>query len=550
MLLLPPSPPYTIAQQQSAHQLSRSLQTRAALHPPHPTPPHPHPAPPPQLVRCQVALEHALLPHTCLRLLGLPGTVVPEPERVQVLQQLLSLSRASPAGLALSGGSGACQLSAMQALVATPAPRRYSAFYGAYRPDGRPRLQPTPVAGQDEGDGYGGGGGGEEEAALDHRRQLGQGQGLGFGGGSGRRRPGAPLVRAGDVAQVHMLVVSNLPGPIRILDVRLVLGALQPGGRTGPGGAPADRDGLRRPDASNRPTARPTAAGGDPTAGAERDDEGQGDAAAALRASRSASNLQALQGAGVGVHAADRPPRASHPTSHPGSAGPGTAPPPLSAAAAAARRLPHLRAHSRSHSYDQRLEPGEGDRTGAGGSSVSAPSASLPAPGSVPVLSTTTPAVGAGTAADGGLSRPGAAAAGGTGGGPSGSTALGPLQQGEAGQGAPGASPAAPAWREAEDLTCCNLVSVAWPSSGTAGAGVADSEPTGGSGRVLVKTPEGSSSEASASPEQRAVDECEQEWEVGGYAPDGTLEIRPGVNRCEVMEAAGSVQAYGPSRSK
>lgn len=504
-------------------------------------------------MRCQVALEHALLPHTCLRLLGLPGTVVPEPERLQVLQQLLSLSRASPAGLALSGGSGACQLSAMQALVATPAPRRYSAFYGAYRSDGRPRLQPTPVAGTEEGDGYGGGGAEEVAEALDRRRQLGEVQGSGFRGGAGRRRPGAPLVRAGDVAQVHMFVVSNLPGPVRISDVRLVLGALQPGSRTGPGGAPADRDGLRRPDASNRPTAGPTAAGGDPTAGAERDDEGQGDAAAAVRASRSASNLQALQGAGVGVHAADRPPRVSHPTSHPGTSGPGTAPLPLSAAAAAARRLPHLRAHSRSHSYDQQLEPGEGDRPGAGGSAVSAPS--------VPVLSTTAPAVGAGTAADGGLSRPGAAAAGGTGGGPPGSTASGHLQQGEAGQGAPGAeapSPAAPAWREAEDLTCCNLVSVAWPSSGTAGVGAADPDPSGGSGRVLEKTLEASSSESSALHEQRAaqaaprqaVDEREQEWEVGGYASDGTLEIRPGVNRCEVMGEAGSVQAYGPSRSK
>jgi hypothetical protein len=143
----------------------------------------------PLLIACQrLAGDAALLPHSCLQLLGLPPGAAADGDRRAALEELL-------ASLGAAAEPEGARLDALPALAVAPARGRWSNFYGSEAgPDSAPVLAPParPAA-------------------------------RGSKGSVSSNARGAALVNAGDALQVEVEVFSNLPAPVVLARPALVL---------------------------------------------------------------------------------------------------------------------------------------------------------------------------------------------------------------------------------------------------------------------------------------------------------------------------------------
>ncbi|GAX77382.1 hypothetical protein CEUSTIGMA_g4828.t1 [Chlamydomonas eustigma] len=165
----------------------------------------------PQIIRCQALLGHTLLPHTCVRLLGLPDHVVSTAAKKQVVDLMMSMSEGEEE-------LGLEPLHGLSAIMGSVVLHRTSVFYGESSIEGLPLLQPPSSY---VSSGVLSGRGGEVESLL---------QGSGQSAVSKRRlmkpRVGAQRLQVGEVVEVQVNLFSNCPETIYLRDVSLVLASL------------------------------------------------------------------------------------------------------------------------------------------------------------------------------------------------------------------------------------------------------------------------------------------------------------------------------------
>ncbi|GFR46527.1 hypothetical protein Agub_g8113, partial [Astrephomene gubernaculifera] len=211
----------------------------------------------------QQAIGHVMLPYTCMRYLSLP-LLACQPQVRQRVLQLVLCSAGCPGTAAAADGTGrrrrppppsaVLQLSTMQAIQAALLPGFTSKFFGTLSPTGQPSLVPParPASPPDAPDppilppssGRGGPNTAGECDCSGVRGREGENDCSGVRGAEGENggpvRPGgagspcsrgcggAQWLRVGEVCSLRLQVYSNLPSPVTLTDLQLVLGNLQP----------------------------------------------------------------------------------------------------------------------------------------------------------------------------------------------------------------------------------------------------------------------------------------------------------------------------------
>jgi len=204
----------------------------------------------PHMIQCQILLGHVMLPFTCLRYLGLPPEGASNPEFKQEVLSLLLKCAHPTDGLSPWAHAG-IQLHALHALQVAPAAGCFSWFYGSggkASPSANPNtsnrgaspqwtfLHPAPHRlGVNPPQKQGFGGGGANELHTHRSSMQGEGEAT-LGQGAHRQQQqqqqqqrsyatsqGARLVHAGELVPVCVDVWSNLPAPIMLTDLSLVL---------------------------------------------------------------------------------------------------------------------------------------------------------------------------------------------------------------------------------------------------------------------------------------------------------------------------------------